>query len=288
MAAGTGLTYSGSTLNSVWTTSGNNIYKNNSANVGIGTSSPSSLLHTEGGNFLVTGTYGSGNDIEVSGAGTRLFFNPKKAAFRAGYVSGDKWDNSNLGNYSGAFGGDTKASGNYSFATGLTSTASGVYSVALGNNVTASKDYSFAQGYFSNASGVNGVAIGYGAVASGDYTIAMGSSATAKSYGEVVLGLANTSYTPSSTTDWVSTDRLLTIGNGIVSNNLFSDALTILKSGNTGIGTSSPTEKLEVSGKTKTTTFQMTKAQPMVMFYKAMPVEMVLGQIAAVYWVLVV
>ncbi|MBS1618328.1 MAG: tail fiber domain-containing protein, partial [Bacteroidetes bacterium] len=40
VTAGTGLSYSGTTLNSVWTQSGNNIYNNNSGFVGIGTTSP--------------------------------------------------------------------------------------------------------------------------------------------------------------------------------------------------------------------------------------------------------
>jgi hypothetical protein len=44
VAAGTGLSYSGTTLNSVWTASGSNIYNNNTANVGIGTSDLSSKL----------------------------------------------------------------------------------------------------------------------------------------------------------------------------------------------------------------------------------------------------
>lgn len=54
--AGTGLSYSGSTLNSVWTASGSNIYNNNTANVGIGTSSPTARLHVfnGGGNSAVT------------------------------------------------------------------------------------------------------------------------------------------------------------------------------------------------------------------------------------------
>jgi len=54
--AGTGLSWSGSTLNSVWTASGNNIYNNNSGNVGIGTSSPSSKLHINAGSARISGS----------------------------------------------------------------------------------------------------------------------------------------------------------------------------------------------------------------------------------------
>lgn len=219
-----------------------------SGNTGIGTTNPSSMFHTAGGNLLATGTYGSGNDIEVSGAGTRLFFNPKKAAFRAGYVSGTDWNNSNIGNYSAAFGGNTKASGSYSFSTGFGSLASNTYAVALGNSTTASGEASLAIGYYTNASATNAIALGYYANATGDYSSAIGSDLNARSYGEVVLGLKNTSYTPNSTTDWNSNDRLFTIANGNPSANTASDALTILKSGNTGIGTSSPNSTLSLNG----------------------------------------
>lgn len=43
-SAGTGLSWSGTTLNSVWTTSGSNIYNNNTAYVGIGTNNPVNTL----------------------------------------------------------------------------------------------------------------------------------------------------------------------------------------------------------------------------------------------------
>ena len=56
--------------------------------------------------FLVTGTFGTGNtiDTEVTGNGARMFFNPRKAAFRAGQADGTEWNNSNIGNYSIALG----------------------------------------------------------------------------------------------------------------------------------------------------------------------------------------
>ncbi|MCE9537953.1 MAG: hypothetical protein K8R85_01880, partial [Bacteroidetes bacterium] len=47
--AGTGLSLSGTTFNSVWTQSGNDIYNNNTSSVGIGTATPSAQLHTTGG-----------------------------------------------------------------------------------------------------------------------------------------------------------------------------------------------------------------------------------------------
>ncbi len=48
VVAGKGLSYNNDTLNSSWTTTGNNIYNNNTGNVGIGTSAPTSLLTVNG------------------------------------------------------------------------------------------------------------------------------------------------------------------------------------------------------------------------------------------------
>ncbi|MGE0635549.1 MAG: hypothetical protein AB7P01_03855 [Bacteroidia bacterium] len=78
--AGTGLSWSSTTLNSVWTASGNDIYNNNSGNVGIGLTGPVASLHiAERG----TGTYmarfgGSvpgqlGSVDIVAGSGTNAF-----------------------------------------------------------------------------------------------------------------------------------------------------------------------------------------------------------------------
>jgi uncharacterized coiled-coil protein SlyX len=76
----------------------------------------------------------------------------------------------------------------------------------------------------------------------------MGNSTTATSAYETAIGRYNTDYDPGSTTDWVSTDRLFVIGNGSgTGSNVKSDALVLLKNGNVGIGTSTPTYRLQLS-----------------------------------------
>jgi hypothetical protein len=97
-------------------------------------------------------------------------------------------------------------------------------------------------GYFSTASGVASTAMGY-------WT-------TAPSYGETAIGIFNTAYTPIGTTEFNAADRLFVIGNGTFGAG--SNAMTVLKSGNVGIGTATPTQKLEVSGTTKTTDINVT------------------------------
>lgn len=69
ITAGTGLSFSGATLNSVWTASGNNIYNNNTANVGIGTTTPNTNLNvvrSGGGAYLPTsGTTTTGSIFSI-------------------------------------------------------------------------------------------------------------------------------------------------------------------------------------------------------------------------------
>jgi hypothetical protein len=62
--AGTGLSWSGSTLNSVWTASGSAIYNNNAGNVGIGITAPSAVLHVAGGGAIL-GTTGSSSNART-------------------------------------------------------------------------------------------------------------------------------------------------------------------------------------------------------------------------------
>ncbi len=228
--------------------------------------------------LIVTGTQGSGPAIEITGGGTRMFFNPKKAAFRAGAVSNDNWDDANIGNYSFAAGYRTKASADYSVALGVNSAATNTYamamgdnstagglrstaigtvasagatnSTAIGNNVSASGADALATGSNTTASGISSFTTGFGSTASGGYSTAMGVGNTAPTWGETVIGAYATTYTPIDPTQLHPSDRLFTIGNGD-NNGSRSNALTVLKSGFMGINTSVPTEALEVNGNVK-------------------------------------
>ncbi|MGE5356183.1 MAG: tail fiber domain-containing protein [Deltaproteobacteria bacterium] len=198
----------------------------NTGNVGIGiTPNTYALLHangsaTSGGNVLFSGEFKdfAGNP-PATGAGTRLMWYPDKAAFRAGYVSNTQWDMLNIGDYSVAMGSNTMANGTCATAFGYNSTASGSFATAMGIATSAT----------------------------GRYAVSIGESTTAPSANETVIGRWNSDYTPLDVLFWNPADRLFVVGNGIASN-VRSNAMTILKNGNTGIGTETPNEKLEVAG----------------------------------------
>ncbi len=79
--------------------------------------SPATLFKLSGdGSLLSKGTYVSGTTAPSLGAGTRMWWYPKKGAFRVGYAG------SNVGDYS--------------FASGYNTTASGKYSTAMGSYVS--------------------------------------------------------------------------------------------------------------------------------------------------------
>ncbi len=209
--------------------------------------------------LLVTGTHGQGATITASGAGSRLFFNPRKSAFRAGQVTDAAWDDANVGLHSFASGFGCTASGNRSVVFGYTSTSTGSESfaagtgvhatgnraVAFGSNTVASGTASFAAGISPDATGESSIALGQSTQASGAYSVALGNNVFARSWGEVALGTYGEDYTPADVDDWSVNDRLFTIGNGL-GPDIRTNALVLLKNGNLGLGTNTPTAHLHV------------------------------------------
>ncbi len=180
--------------------------------------------------ITVTGTFNSGDAIGVTGAGTRMFFNPRKAAFRTGTVNGTQWDNSNIGNYSFASGSNTIASAPLSTALGNSTQASGGSSLAIGISTQASGESATAMGNSTTASGINSFTSGFSTTAAANSSVAMGLNNQAPSWGEMTVGANATTYIANSTTSWSASDRIFTIGNG-AGPSARSNALTIYKNG---------------------------------------------------------
>jgi hypothetical protein len=122
-----------------------------------------------------------------------------------------------------AGGDENNASGEYSaIAGGRTNVASGDISTSSGGYLNT------ASGYMATVSG------GYNNTASGNFSFANGFSNTAQSYGESVLGIYAT-VVSGTASSYVVTDRLFVVGNG-TGTSARSNALTILKNGNTTVG----------------------------------------------------
>jgi hypothetical protein len=106
------------------------------------------------GTAFFGGTYNSGatNGAPVSGSGTRMFWYPGKAAFRAGGIDGTQWDDANIGLYSVAMGQNVRALGDNAIAVGLRAVAANTGTVAMGEDVTATGAYSVVFGYKASSS----------------------------------------------------------------------------------------------------------------------------------------
>jgi hypothetical protein len=151
--------------------------------------------------------------IPASGAGARMMWYSGKAAFRAGAVSDNVWDDASVGVHSAALGVDTVARGENSTAfgqetnalarnstaMGFATTASGPQSVAMGVNSLAAASSSTAMGALTTASGASSTAMGTLSVASNDSSVAMGQAtfangpqSTAMGLGTRATGLAST------------------------------------------------------------------------------------------------
>ena len=245
-------------------------------NVGIGITTPKARLHVADSSVVFSAT-GAGSsspgDVPISGAGRRLLWYVDKAAFRAGYVSGVNWDKDSIGYASFAFGNNTRAkglysaawgeetkaigdigstafgyltiaSGRYSTSWGESTKALGYASTATGYNTTAGGQQSFAANNGNNASGISASAFGSGTIASGYASATFGVATTAKGTNSIAFGTYNDDTDNPDPFAFSDADRLFQVGNG--SSLGRSNALTILRNGNTGIGSLMPGAKLHI------------------------------------------
>jgi len=210
------------------------------------------------GGALFDGTLSSTNPEPDPTVGVKLYWNPSKAAFRAGYITGSEWSFPNLGQYSFASGYNAKASGASAVAMGNNATASGTNSAAIGNLVTASGANSmaigavasvtgssaFGGGYYSTASGyasfafgqgvqatgMNSVALGQSTLAGGAYAATMGLGTTANAYASLVVGMNNVMEPATPATGSGAADPLFVVGNGANTSSR-SNAFVVYKNG---------------------------------------------------------
>jgi hypothetical protein len=133
----------------------------------------------------------------------------------------------------------------YSIAMGYQTNAIGQYSTVLGYQTNATGQYSTAMGGQTNATGQYSTATGAGSLASGDASTAMGYGATAKALGSFSTGSLNDDSDSPSPGSSLPSDRIFQIGNGSNSGGR-KNAVTVLRSGNTGIGTVNPGTRLHV------------------------------------------
>ncbi|MEC8467751.1 MAG: tail fiber domain-containing protein, partial [Pseudomonadota bacterium] len=248
-------------------------------------------LWTDAGDYITRDgfrVYAPSTTIDLTNGDSVAFWDEEKAAFRAGHVNFNDWDDSQIGDNSTAFAGG-RASGTSSFAWGAQSVTAGQADLALGAGAQTS-----GTNYWKMAIGVNSRAtFSPGNTAIGPYAKAEGGSANYSSFAvgpfatarngryNIAIGrytLAETGYENMAVGHGatVSGARSLSLGyGGIVSGDdsmmigVGADAsgttvannntLAIMgASGGVGIGTVAPTAPLEVSGTAKATEFVVT------------------------------
>ena len=248
-------------------------------NVGIGTTTPIARLQVTDSSVLFSASASlpvSPGNPPVQGSGRRMMWYADKAAFRAGIAFGNQWDKDSIGVLSVALGNSTIAKGESSFASGWASSASGLASTAMGTSNIASGNYSTTIGYGNTAtndntsvigtqsmatglfstsigignlsSGISAVSIGEANIARGSQAITAGANLIAKARTSFVAGWLNDTTDSPDPTFITATDRLFQVGNGNGFLGTRSNALTILRNANTGIGITTPRFPLSFSG----------------------------------------
>jgi hypothetical protein len=244
--------------------------------VGIGTTTPSSILGISGqaaqtiGLERNTTAATAGNNLSVKAGGGTLAgtnLNGGNLYLQGGVSTGTGTSNVYIQTTGFGTGGGTSddpmvtgmylngsknsVAFNAASATGQNSvafneaTASGTFYSAAFNNSTAGGSYATSFGNLTNATGQYSLAGGVFANADGNISTSIGNGTSAPSYVETVIGSYNVTGGETAGS-WVATDPLFVIGNGTGSG-AKSTAVTVLKNGKVGIGASSPGAPLQVS-----------------------------------------
>lgn len=165
---------------------------------------------------------------------------------------------SNTGTYSSAIGYQTNSTGNYAFSSGYKSAASGISTTALGDSSIAKGNFSFAAGcrsvttkFKSVALGENcltkevqSYAFGQNCITNASQSLAIGRYMQTNASGAIALG-SSTSQGPLVN----GINNSLMIGfNSIVPTLFVGPSPDYKSSGNVGIGTTAPTQKLDIDG----------------------------------------
>ena len=261
----------------------NSVYDELNTRFGLNTNTPTQTL-TVSGLLLCEGTFGSGEILTVTGAGARMFFYPKKGAFRAGVAAGTEFNDANIGTYSVAMGNGPIASGQSATSIGAGSSAIGTGSIAIGASNIAKSFEDVCIGSSNSTQGVgSNVLIGainqitgagdggsnsiFGfdntTLSTGGQAIIFGSSNINTSDFGILFGFGNTLTQPSGGVNigmlllgmglsW-DTDGYIIIGSN--ANTIFISDTSINTGGFVGIGLSTVaqlTDQLTVAGNIKT------------------------------------
>ncbi|MBU2541148.1 MAG: tail fiber domain-containing protein [Candidatus Omnitrophica bacterium] len=253
-----GATFTWQPLTGLWTQNGTDIHPNDLTwQVGIGTNTPEFKLDLNNdGGIIARGTMNSGNVLITSGAGTRLIWYPRKAAFRAGAINAafpNQWDDANIGDYSVAFGLNSEASGDWSTVSGGSlCVASGDFSTVAGGgagNTASANTSTISGGSLNTASGQGSVvAGGFSNTASGTNSMIVGGSFNEAAGDHSFAAGENMQLT-------TAADRTFAWGHSNVVETIATpDAFLIFpkgSAGSVGVRTDAPTEALDVNGNLK-------------------------------------